>query len=294
MTPGGSLVPAKGNRGPPVPPVRRNFLRLSCCFCSLGTRAGESSGPWEDTPPEPQLLGEPEGVAGRKACSKRARPLPASTTLRPQRRRGLFPARWAWAFTLATGHRDSAQGSGRFVNAGGGAVFERPLPYPGSGGRVGDALVIADDTAPPPRGAEAFRRPACVRGACVVRGCVVRAWCVRAWRAGVRACVVCVHAAQRRSPRRCLQLSRRGPPSCVAPGQRPGIPAACKRPKETYRWDLLPFSLAEQGAQWSGRAQAGRGSRPGGRSRAGWLVAVLPAGGPGRRGTLSVWATRCG
>lgn len=189
MTPGGSLVPAKGNRGPPVPPVRRNFLRLSCCFCSLGTRAGESSGPWEDTPPEPQLLGEPEGVAGRKACSKRARPLPASTTLRPQRRRGLFPARWAWAFTLATGHRDSAQGSGRFVNAGGGAVFERPLPYPGSGGRVGDALVIADDTAPPPRGAEAFRRPACVRGACVVRGArVVRAWCV------VRACVACGRA----------------------------------------------------------------------------------------------------
>ncbi|TEA29695.1 hypothetical protein DBR06_SOUSAS510294, partial [Sousa chinensis] len=32
----------------------------------------------------------------------------------------------------------------------------------GSGGRVGDALVIADDIAPPPRGAEAFRRPACV------------------------------------------------------------------------------------------------------------------------------------
>ncbi|XP_007459083.1 PREDICTED: uncharacterized protein LOC103082505 [Lipotes vexillifer] len=55
-------------------------------------------------PPGPQLLGEPEGVAGRKAFS--------------------------------------------------------------SGGRVGDALVIADEVAPPSTGAEAFRRPVCVR-ACV-------------------------------------------------------------------------------------------------------------------------------
>lgn len=71
---------------------------------------------------------------------------------------------------------------GRFVNAGGGAVFERPLPYPGSGGRVGDALVIADEIAPPPRGAEAFRRPArVVRGACMRGACVRGAWCVRAW-----------------------------------------------------------------------------------------------------------------
>ncbi|XP_029059335.1 coiled-coil domain-containing protein 187 [Monodon monoceros] len=58
----------------------------------------------------------------------------------------------------------------------GGSEGQKRLPWwvttvwphgAGSGGRVGDAMVIADEIAPPPRGAEAFRRPACVR-ACVV------------------------------------------------------------------------------------------------------------------------------
>lgn len=118
-------------------------------------------------------------------------------------------------------------------------------------------------SSPHPRGE---RKPSAGPRACV------RAWCVRDVRdvRGVRGVRACGRAAQRRSPRRFLQLSRQGPPSCVAPGQRPGTPAGCKRPKETHGWDLLPFSLAGQGAQWTARAQAGRGSRPGGRSRAGW------------------------